>query len=353
MDVTVRVNNCSAEVSDSLRQMEDLFGAALHREAKSLPEIDGVSALQFNPTATHPIVGRNEKARASLHRPTSTYYVRTPVSYVGWANPDWSSRLDAFADGLLNAVASLPKSRFGPELRDALVAAVEKAKSALFHDPPQRVAPVRSIFLHVDDQGKPTSVAFNSDGPRPAGKAIEITPQEAGSYEGFQLWGTRDEPEMFKLYLRDSEGRLLYHEAWYTNQKVVEHWGVCGDKGQQREHEAPAIADANKVLSGLKKAARAIGYRPIPQGKMKMLIVEYPISGFGSPRDLERRHSLENYFNELVGWLGLGHLDGGSTGSGTMEVALVVVDFEIARTAIQSATKDVDAGRFSRIYEMR
>ena len=39
--------------------------------------------------------------------------------------------------------------------------------------------------------------------------------------------------------------------------------------------------------------------------------------------------------DEVLGWTGLGHTDGGSIGSGTMEVGCVVVDFEIAKKVIE------------------
>jgi hypothetical protein len=83
---------------------------------------------------------------------------------------------------------------------------------------------------------------------------------------------------------------------------------------------------------------------------MELLIVEYPIDGMGSEADLDRRHQLEDGFNELVGWLGLGILDGGSIGSGTMEVALLVVDFGIAKAALEARTVGTELAGFTRIY---
>jgi hypothetical protein len=85
---------------------------------------------------------------------------------------------------------------------------------------------------------------------------------------------------------------------------------------------------------------------------MPMLIVEYAIDAFGSSNDLDRRHKFEDSLNNLIGWLGLGHLDGGSIGSGTMGVALQVVDFAIAKRALEEASRNTDLGGFSRIYRM-
>lgn len=42
--------------------------------------------------------------------------------------------------------------------------------------------------------------------------------------------------------------------------------------------------------------------------------------------DLKKRTRLEDHLNELLGWTGLGHCDGGSIGSGTLEACCLVVD---------------------------
>jgi hypothetical protein len=55
--------------------------------------------------------------------------------------------------------------------------------------------------------------------------------------------------------------------------------------------------------------------------------------------------------NETLGWTGLGHCDGGSIGSGSMEVCCLVVDAEIAKQTILSDLKDTEFSDYSRIYE--
>jgi hypothetical protein len=45
-----------------------------------------------------------------------------------------------------------------------------------------------------------------------------------------------------------------------------------------------------------------------------MLKLYRHIDGFGSDRDIDKRHRLEERLNELLGWTGLGHVDGGSIG---------------------------------------
>lgn len=55
--------------------------------------------------------------------------------------------------------------------------------------------------------------------------------------------------------------------------------------------------------------------------------------------------------DEVLGWTGLGHTDGGSIGSGTMEVGSMVVDFDIARKVIEESLKGTEFENYSRIFK--
>jgi len=79
--------------------------------------------------------------------------------------------------------------------------------------------------------------------------------------------------------------------------------------------------------------------------------IEYSIDGMGSSSDLDKRHALEDRMNEMLGWVGVGHCDGGSIGSGTMEACCMVVDAEIAMRAIADDLKGTQFADYSRIYE--
>ena len=80
--------------------------------------------------------------------------------------------------------------------------------------------------------------------------------------------------------------------------------------------------------------------------------MEYAINGFGDGCDIDRRHQLEDHLNELTGWLGLGYCDGGSTGSGTMEVFCQVVDFALAKEALERELKGSQYDGYTRIYRL-
>lgn len=153
---------------------------------------------------------------------------------------------------------------------------------------------------------------------------------------------------MLKLY-KNVAGSLHYHEAWVTDRTIHEHWGVVGERGQTAEHTLPAVqAEEDAVLVVLRPAIES-GFHPIELEDHVTLLIEYEIDGMGNPQDLRKRHALEDRMNETLGWTGLGACDGGSIGSGTMEVCCFVVDFEVARRVIESDLSGTEFAGFSRI----
>jgi hypothetical protein len=102
----------------------------------------------------------------------------------------------------------------------------------------------------------------------------------------------------------------------------------------------------------LKAEARAAGFRPIPHSRHATLVVEIAIEGMGDHIDLSRRHALEEFLNQQTGWLGLGHCDGGSSGSGSMEAFCIAVDFAISKTALRAALLNSPFSDFTRMYRM-
>jgi len=94
------------------------------------------------------------------------------------------------------------------------------------------------------------------------------------------------------------------------------------------------------------------GYVEIAEDKVSFLEIEFKIDGFGTEQDLDKRHRLEERMDELLGWTGLGNTDGGSSGSGTMEVGCVVVDFDIAKKVIEQDLKNTEFADYTRIFKM-
>ena len=94
------------------------------------------------------------------------------------------------------------------------------------------------------------------------------------------------------------------------------------------------------------------GYAEFDDEKLSFLEIEYKIDGFGTEEDLDKRHRLESELDEILGWTGLGHTDGGSIGSGTMEAACLVVDFDIAKKVIEKKLRNTEFADYTRIFEM-
>jgi len=158
------------------------------------------------------------------------------------------------------------------------------------------------------------------------------------------------EHRMLKLYRRQGDRITHYHEAWATKTTVVEHWGELGTRGENKQHPLDRKIRSDESVRRVLQTAIASGYEPIGADEHQMLLVEYKIDGFGNPEDLKKRQNLENRLNETLGWTGLGQVDGGSTGSGTMEVACLVVDPEIATRILKEDLRNTEFENYSRIF---
>jgi hypothetical protein len=158
--------------------------------------------------------------------------------------------------------------------------------------------------------------------------------------------------EMLKLY-KKIDGQLHYWETWETdNKSSVVHWGVVGDRGKQLmigEKQHPNYTQL--VEEAIQQRLRE-GYLELDDEQLIFLDVVFTIDGFGSAEDLDKRERLEKRLNETLGWVGLGHVDGGSIGSGSMEVGCIVVDFEIAKNIIEKDLQNTEFGDYSQIYQL-
>lgn len=127
---------------------------------------------------------------------------------------------------------------------------------------------------------------------------------------------------------------LHYEEAWTYEGTLTHHWGKVGHKGRKEKiplaGQRPSDA-GNAVLS----KAMAEGYAEIPDDELKGFVIEYEIEGMGTTKDLDKLVALDDHMNDLLGWVGLGHCDGHSIGSGTMEVTCYVVDLDLATKCVK------------------
>lgn len=156
---------------------------------------------------------------------------------------------------------------------------------------------------------------------------------------------------MIKLYLREGRRIARYHEAWAEAKVLIDHSGVVGTKGVvRRVPREPGRSEQAEVRAFL-APARELGYKPLRHAQHRVLLIEYRVRGMGTAKDLHKRHDLEDRMNELLGWRGLGHCDGGSIGSGTMDCCFLVVDFDVAKKVIERNLRSTAFADYTRIHE--
>ena len=157
---------------------------------------------------------------------------------------------------------------------------------------------------------------------------------------------------MLKLH-KNSNGTQHYWETWAEDNRTgIVHWGIIGENGESREVKSKLFKSYKKIIQKEINEKIEDGFAPIEEDDLKFLIIEYKLeSDFGNDEDLEKRHKLEAKMNEDLGWCGIGHCDGGSNGMGTMEVACLVVDFEIAKKLIEKKLEHTEFSNYTKIYE--
>jgi len=158
---------------------------------------------------------------------------------------------------------------------------------------------------------------------------------------------------MIKLYKKIGS-KSYFWETWVNDKIQTVHWGEVGKVGETKEYRTYLSGMMTKKVRNLYKAMLADGYKELTNDsnddEFQILLVEFEVDGFGTDADLEKRHRLEDRMNETLGWTGLGHCDGGSIGSGTMEVCNFVIDFNKAKKVIEDDLKDTEFANYSRIY---
>lgn len=156
---------------------------------------------------------------------------------------------------------------------------------------------------------------------------------------------------MLKLYKR-IDGVLHYWETWDKDDKTgIIHWGIVGEKGDTKEIKSGLLSNFRKVIQKEIDLKMQEGYQTIDDEDNFTLMVEYAIDNMGTSEDIAKRHRLETRLKETLGWRGLGDCDGGSIGSGTMEVCCFVVDFDTAKNTIEQDLKETEFANFTRIYD--
>jgi len=124
-----------------------------------------------------------------------------------------------------------------------------------------------------------------------------------------------------------------------------------GEIGQSEEVHSGLLSSFRKKIQTIINKKIDEGYRHIDIDDHYTLLIEYIIEEMGTPEDIEKRTRLQDKMDEVLGWTGLGHCDGGSIGSGRMEVCCLVIDFGLAKVVIEKSLENTEFANYVRIYD--
>lgn len=343
------------DTSDALKQMESAFGdAAAKVEGQAAFSLIGVLVVSVR--LNGPFAGRQQPRRGSYHKPTATYYAEAFADYERWIRPEWQVRTQNYADALKAAIGRVAKTRLPEPERAMLLARIDRLAESVAAVPPGDVKPLKPVkLIYTGDSLRPM-IAFDAghaatDAAWAGSRIVIVSPEEAQAVADGLPEPAPERPESFKTYKREDD-ILAYHEAWANDGEITEHWGICGTEGDQSTHVYDSLAAGQNIIQAIKKRAREAGFSALARSKHRQLVIELSVDGFGTADELDLRHKLEAYFDNRLGWLGLGHVDGGSTGSGSMEIFCIVPDFVVAKAAVEKELVELEI-EDARLYEMK
>ncbi|RZJ61491.1 MAG: hypothetical protein EOO58_01720 [Hymenobacter sp.] len=154
---------------------------------------------------------------------------------------------------------------------------------------------------------------------------------------------------MIKLY-KKQDGVLYYWETWNrTPKSATIHWGVVGERGEVKFVRATSQLKFAALIQEEIDKKREEGYAE--SSTEALLEIEYVAKTMSLTR-LKKLHRLCERLDQLMGWTGLGHLDGNGIGFGKMDATVVVVDYEIAKRVIAADLEDTEFGRYLSISKV-
>lgn len=154
-----------------------------------------------------------------------------------------------------------------------------------------------------------------------------------------------------KLYKRIGN-KIHYWETWDINDNMgATHKGIVGQRGDYIEIKSGLFSSFRKQIQKEIDQYFKQGYQEVDIEDHFTLLIEFTVDGMGTREDLEKRTRLQDRMDDILGWTGLGHCDGGSIGSGTMEVCCYVIDFDIAKSVIEENLKETEFSNYNRIFD--
>ncbi|WP_052733031.1 hypothetical protein [Hymenobacter terrenus] len=148
---------------------------------------------------------------------------------------------------------------------------------------------------------------------------------------------------LLKLYKKEDH-ILHYWQTWNKNSKSgFINWGIVGEKGSKETIRAKNKSEFEALIQERINEKRESGFAEAVAEDI--LVIEYEAENMTANK-LKKLHRLGDHLDYLVGYTGLGALDGHGYGFGKMDVSVTVVDFEIARRVIVADLEDTIFGNY-------
>jgi hypothetical protein len=143
-----------------------------------------------------------------------------------------------------------------------------------------------------------------------------------------------------RVFLRKGKS-MRFHFAYCADDdkgraSLIDVGGEVGEPADVRVRALRRGESEKAALTAVIEPAWQAGFRPIDESDWQTLSLEYPVKGMGTAADLAFRHLLEDELGDALIARGLGYVDGGDIGSGTMAVHAEVVDVKRAIAAIKA-----------------
>lgn len=102
---------------------------------------------------------------------------------------------------------------------------------------------------------------------------------------------------MIKLY-KNIKGELHYGEAWKNDDNTATvHWGI----GDNKKIGSGLLSNFRKIVQKEINKKIKDEYSEFSEDEQSFLEIEFKIEGFGSEKELEKGHRLEEKLDQLLG----------------------------------------------------
>ena len=155
---------------------------------------------------------------------------------------------------------------------------------------------------------------------------------------------------MIRAYKEVNDDLLYFHILETDETNAVFYQGVMGSRGESEDISANSPEELTDKIDRKIDELNDTGWSGIDDDEYDVLIIEYKIDDWGATEDLQKRHAVQDRMNQLLGWTGVGWCDGGSIGSGTMDICCFVFDYQLAYDIINEDLNETEFEDFSRIY---